>query len=104
MPSIPPSTTTDAPAKKKIVFDLSQMQPWREFAIILFDDEVHSQGEVIGQLMKALECSLARACFLMHQVEEAAQATIAIAPREKALHISGILRQIELQVQLRQIN
>jgi ATP-dependent Clp protease adaptor protein ClpS len=103
--TLPPSTPiTDVPTTRKITFDLSEMEPWREFAVILFDDEEHSQDEVISQLMKALECSMGRAAFLMHQVEEANKATIAIVSREKAVYISRILRQIELQVELRQIN
>ena len=104
MTSISSTTTTDVPTTRKTTFDLSEMEPWREFAVILFDDEVHSQDEVVAQLMKALECSMGRASFLMRKVEESNKATIAIVSREKAVYISRVLRQIDLQVELRQIN
>ena len=99
-PTSPETQTTT----QEVLYDLSQMRPWREFSVVLFDDEVHSQDEVVIQLMKALQCSLGRAHNLMRQAEQAGKTTVAITHREHAMRITEILRQIDLRVRLRQIN
>jgi ATP-dependent Clp protease adapter protein ClpS len=101
-PSSP--SQTEAPARQEMEFDLSQMQPWREYAVVLYNDDVHTQMEVVLQIVKALNCSFPRAHELMQTAEEHGRVTVAIAHRERALEIAGILRQIQLRVTLRQIN
>lgn len=97
-------TPTQAPQSEEIVFDLSHMQPWREFAVILHNDEEHSMDEVVVQLVKALNCTFPRAQELMLRVHNEGRATVAITNRSKAERIATILKQIELSVTMRQIN
>jgi len=98
------STETVVPVKRKIEFDLSEMLPWREFAVVLSNDEVHSMDEVVAQLMKALGCDAGRAQTLMFQAHSNGRATVAVAERGRAMRIARVLRQISLQVVVRQIN
>jgi ATP-dependent Clp protease adapter protein ClpS len=100
----PQSLPVETPAKREIVFDLSHMEPWREFAVVLCNDNEHSMDEVVVQLMKALNCGLPRAHELMLRAHKNGQATVAITRREQAMQIATILRQISLTVLLRQIN
>lgn len=92
------------PRKQENLYDLSQMEPWREFAVTLYNDEDHSMDEVVGQLMKALQCTPLRAQRLMLEAHTKGQAVVAIAGKPKANRIATVLRQIDLRVILRQIN
>ncbi len=98
------SKPAEAPAKKGLTFDLGQMEPWREFAVVLHDDMVHDQKEVVCQLMKALNCSFQRAHAHMRRAENNGKAIVAITNRQRAFEIAGVLKQIDLRVVLRQIN
>lgn len=102
-PSAPDYTQTEQPTRQAR-FDLSEMRPWREFAVILFNDDVHSMDEVEVQLMRALACPLALAQALTARVHHHGRATVAIVQRDRALQIAVILRQINLRVALRQVN
>ena len=106
-PSAPPAPATTRPrpaATEKIRYDLSDLGPWREFAVVLHNDEEHSQLEVVVQLMKALECPQSVAFTLMRRVEEAGKAVVATASRERAMRIGTVLQRIGLTVEVRQIN
>ena len=100
------TTTIEAPVKEKktVVFDLSQMEPWREFAVTLFNDASHSMDQVTLQLMKALECTAGRAHAIMMEAHRNGSALVIIAVRPRATRIAQILREIDLRVTLRQIN
>ena len=106
--SVPSSSPADTQApvkeKKKCHYDLSQMQPWREFAVVLCDDDEHSMDEVVFQIIKALQCSLQRAQEIMMKAHQSGRATVIIASRARATQVAGILRQINLDVLMRQIN
>jgi ATP-dependent Clp protease adapter protein ClpS len=90
------------PAKQ--TYDISDMQPWREFAVILHNDEEHDMVEVDIQVMKALSCSYPLAHKHTLRAHNNGKTTLAITSREKALEIAGVLKQIKLTVTLRQIN
>lgn len=85
-------------------YDLSEMQPWREVAVILHNDEKHSMMEVVIQIMKALACSYPLAHSHMLRAHNKGKTTLTIVSRERALEIASVLKQIELSVTLRQIN
>jgi len=104
MSSSSTSVETVVPVKRGIEFDLSQMRPWREFAVVLSNDEVHSMEEVVAQLIKALGCDAGRAQMLMFQAHSSGRTTVAITKRERAMRIAQVLRQISLHVVIRQIN
>lgn len=95
---------TEAPPAADVRYDLADLGPWREFVVVLHNDQEHSQFEVVVQLMKALECSQPVAYGLMRRVEAAGKAVVATAPRERALRIGSVLQQIRLTVEVRQIN
>ena len=99
-----PSRSSTAPTKAPITYDLSDMEPLREFAVILFDDDEHEMAQVTLQLVKALQCSVARAQSLMLTAHNTGRATVAIVARPRAFSIAKVLRQIDLHVSLRQLN
>jgi ATP-dependent Clp protease adapter protein ClpS len=104
-PAFPASSVeTEAPPAADVRYDLADLGPWREFVVVLHNDEEHSQVEVVVQLMKALVCSQPVAYGLMRRVEAAGKAVVATAPRERALRIGSVLQQIRLTVEVRQIN
>ncbi|HBF33575.1 TPA: hypothetical protein DDW35_03320 [Candidatus Sumerlaeota bacterium] len=99
-------STIEAPVKEKkeTAFDLSQMEPWREFAVTLFNDESHSMDQVTLQLMKALDCTAGRAHSITMEAHHKGSALVVITARPRATRIVQILREIDLHVTLRQIN
>jgi len=99
-----PGKSAESPAKQTIHYDLSDMKPWREYQVILFNDEEHSFQEVEIQLMLALRCHPSRAQTLAIQVDQNGCAVVALADRLRALRIAAVLRQINLRVALWQIN
>jgi ATP-dependent Clp protease adapter protein ClpS len=84
--------------------DLEGLQPWREYEVILFNDDVHSMDEVIEQIVRALSCTSTLAEQIMMKAHSDGQAVVAVAGRPKALRIASVLRQIQLRVSLRQLN
>lgn len=108
-PTLSTSTTTsplqtEAPPAAEVRYDLADLGPWREFVVVLHNDEEHSQLEVVVQLMKALQCPQPVAYAAMRRVEAAGKAVVATAPRERALRIASVLQKIHLTVEVRQIN
>lgn len=102
--SPPQQPQAETATREKIAYDLSEMKPWREFAVILFNDEEHTFQQVEIQLMRALECQFALAQSLAHRVHARGHAVVAITNHDRAFRIAGILKQIELRVALRRIN
>ncbi|MFP4379880.1 MAG: ATP-dependent Clp protease adaptor ClpS [Candidatus Sumerlaeia bacterium] len=91
-------------APSEVTYDLSQMEAWREYEVILYNDEEHSMEEVIGQIIKAIHCSPLRAEQIMLKAHHHGKAVVAIAGKSRAIRIASVLRQIELHVSLRQVN
>jgi ATP-dependent Clp protease adaptor protein ClpS len=102
--SQPVSPAKQAPAERRIEYDLSHLDPWREYSVILYNDEEHSMGEVVAQIMKALGCSLTKAHALMLEAHTKGQAVVAITGQARASRIADVLRQINLRVSLHQLN
>ena len=98
------SSVKQAPIERRADYDLSSLEPWREYSVTLYNDEEHSRDEVAVQLMKALPCPLGKAWTLMLLAEKQGQAVVAVAGQPRALRIAAILRQINLRVSLRQLN
>ena len=69
------------------------MTPWR---VILFNDDVHSFDEVIGQLIKALRCSASHASALAREAHEIGRAVVFEGEMEECLRVDGVLKEIEL--------
>ncbi len=68
--------------------------------VILFNDEVHTFEEVIGQLLKALKCSTGRAETLTWEVHNNGKAAVFEGPMDECVKISGVLEEIALHTQI----
>ena len=71
--------------------------PWQ---VVLFNDEVHSFDEVILQIQKATGYSLERATELTLRVHHNGKAVVFIGSKEDCVKVSGVLKQIQLIVQV----
>jgi ATP-dependent Clp protease adapter protein ClpS len=71
--------------------------PWQ---VVLFNDEVHSFDEVILQIQKATGYSLERATELTLRVHNNGKAVVFIGSKEDCEKVSGVLKQIQLIVQV----
>jgi len=68
--------------------------------VILFNDEVHTFEEVIGQLIKALRCDSAKAEVLTWEVHNSGKAAVFQGPMDECVKISGVLEEIALHTQI----
>jgi ATP-dependent Clp protease adaptor protein ClpS len=68
--------------------------------VILFNDEIHTFEEVIGQLIKALKCDSTKAEQLTWEVHNTGKAMVFEGPMEECVKISGVLEEIALHTQI----
>jgi ATP-dependent Clp protease adaptor protein ClpS len=68
--------------------------------VILFNDEVHTFDEVIGQLIKALRCAYGKAEALTWEVHNNGKAVVFGGELTRCMEISSILQEIELMTQI----
>jgi ATP-dependent Clp protease adaptor protein ClpS len=68
--------------------------------VVLFNDEVHSFEEVIGQLIKALRCDSSKAEALTWEVHNSGKAAVFEGPMDKCVKVSGVLEEIALHTQI----
>ncbi|MBI4548979.1 MAG: ATP-dependent Clp protease adaptor ClpS [Ignavibacteriae bacterium] len=68
--------------------------------VILFNDEIHTFDEVIGQLIKALGCDVAKAESLAWEVHSNGKAVVYQGGMTKCVQVSGVLEEIELLTQI----
>ncbi len=68
--------------------------------VILFNDELHTFEEVIGQLIKALQCGIAKAEALTWEVHNTGKAAVFEGPMDNCVKVSGILEEIALHTQI----
>lgn len=66
---------------------------WR---VLLFNDEVHTFEEVIGQIIKATGCGLAKAEQLTWQVHSEGKAQVYEGEFEECLRVESVLSEINL--------
>ena len=64
--------------------------------VILFNDEVHTFDEVIGQIIKATGCDFPKAEALTWEVHTRGRAMVYVGEMRKCVEVSGILEEIEL--------
>lgn len=72
--------------------------PWK---LILYDDDVHTFDEVIGQLIKALGCSVPRAEELTLKVHNEGKAIVYEGSFEECLKINSVLQEIQLITEIK---
>ncbi len=68
--------------------------------VILFNDEVHTFEEVIGQIIKATGCDEAKAEALTWEVHTTGKAMVFVGPITKAVQVSHVLEEIDLLTQI----
>jgi ATP-dependent Clp protease adaptor protein ClpS len=68
--------------------------------VILFNDEVHTFEEVIGQIIKATGCDTTKAESLTWEVHNAGKAMVYEGEMTKCVQVSGVLEEIELMTQI----
>ena len=68
--------------------------------VILFNDEIHTFEEVIGQLIKALSCDTATAEGLTWEVHNTGKAMVFEGAMNECVKISSVLEEIALHTQI----
>ena len=68
--------------------------------VILFNDEVHTFEEVIGQIIKATGCDRARSAELTWEVHHSGKAMVFEGVLARCVQVSSILEEIELMTQI----
>jgi ATP-dependent Clp protease adapter protein ClpS len=77
--------------------DVSLQQPAK---VILYNDEVHTFDEVIGQIIKATRCDTPRAEALTWEVHHSGKALVYEGEMTECIKVSGVLEEIELITQI----
>ncbi len=70
---------------------------WR---VILYNDDIHTFDEVIGQLRKATGCNEEQAAQIAHEVHTRGLATAYTGEKDQCKRVASVLREIQLQVEL----
>ena len=68
--------------------------------VLLFNDEIHTFDEVIGQLIKATGCSSQRAEALAWEVHTRGKAVAYEGDMHQCMRVSGVLEEIGLMTQI----
>jgi ATP-dependent Clp protease adapter protein ClpS len=68
--------------------------------VILFNDEIHSFDEVIGQIIKATGCTTTKAEALTWEVHNSGKAMVFEGQMDNCLKVSHILEEIALNTQI----
>jgi ATP-dependent Clp protease adapter protein ClpS len=71
--------------------------PW---FVILFNDEVHTFEEVIGQLVKATGCSRGEAEDMAWTVHTKGKATVYEGTFEECFEVQSVLKEIQLVTEI----
>ena len=71
--------------------------PW---FVILFNDEVHTFEEVIGQLVKATGCSRGKAEDLAWTVHHEGKATVYEGSFDECFEVQSVLKEIQLVTEI----
>jgi ATP-dependent Clp protease adaptor protein ClpS. len=77
--------------------DVLVEQPAR---VILYNDEVHSFDEVIGQIIKAIGCDTTKAEALTWEVHNSGKAMVFEGQMTECLKVSHVLEEIALNTQI----
>jgi ATP-dependent Clp protease adapter protein ClpS len=77
--------------------DVSIQEPAK---VILFNDELHTFDEVIGQIIKAIRCAREKAETLTWEVHHTGKAVVYTGEIARCVEVSGILEEIQLMTQI----
>jgi len=68
--------------------------------VILYNDELHTFQEVIGQIIKATGCDVTRAESLTWEVHHAGKAMVFEGEVPKCVRVSSVLEEIDLMTHI----
>jgi ATP-dependent Clp protease adaptor protein ClpS len=68
--------------------------------VILFNDEVHTFEEVIGQIIKATGCETSKAEALTWEVHHTGKANVFEGEVTRCVRVSSVLEEIDLVTQI----
>jgi len=68
--------------------------------VILFNDEVHTFEEVIGQIIKATGCDQKKAEALTWEVHQSGRAMVYEGEMRQCVRVSAVLEEIDLATQI----
>jgi len=68
--------------------------------VILYNDEIHTFDEVIGQIIKAIRCDTQRAEALTWEVHNSGKALVFEGPMNECLRVSAVLEEIALHTHI----
>ena len=91
-----PVETSTVPVEQKDEDTLIQ-EPAK---VILFNDEIHTFDEVIGQLIKAIHCDSTRAEAIAWEVHNTGKSVVYEGSMPECLKVSHILEEIALHTQI----
>ena len=90
-------TSTNIGLELEEEIDVSSQEPAK---VILFNDEIHTFEEVIGQIIKATGCDQAKAEALTWEVHTRGKAMVFNGEITKCVQVSHVLEEIELMTQI----
>ena len=91
-----PAAPAIAPAPEETA-DTAVETPWR---VILFDDDIHTFEEVIGQLIKAVGCSPSQAERHAWTVHTRGKDCVYQGDFFDCFRVQGVLREIQLVTEI----
>ncbi len=68
--------------------------------VILFNDDIHTFEEVIGQLVKATGCAESKAEALAWEVHSKGRAVVYSGELPRCIEVSSVLEEIQLMTQV----
>lgn len=92
-PDVEESTTVEDEVDDAVRLD----EPWK---VILFNDEIHTFEEVILQLQKATGCAQMEAERIALEAHFKGKAVAYCGAFEKCFKVAGVLREIQLIVEI----
>lgn len=89
-----------APTHETDTLDETDVLVQQPAKVVLFNDEVHTFDEVIGQIIKATGYDITKAEAITWQVHNAGKAVVYEGEMTRCVQISSILEEIELMTQI----
>ena len=90
-------TSTDVELEQDEEIDATAQEPAK---VILFNDEIHTFEEVIGQIIKATGCDATKAEALTWEVHSRGKAIVFNGEITKCVQVSHVLEEIQLMTQI----
>lgn len=99
----PETEEEQAPSVEVLTEELEEKKedeetPWR---VILYNDEIHTFDEVIGQIIKATGCSQSKAEELTLKVHNEGKAKVYEGSFEECFEVNSVLKEIQLITEIK---